>query len=470
MKLDHDACYRVFLARDRRYDGRLFIGVRTTGIYCRPICPAPSPKQINVSFYTSAAAAQEAGFRPCLRCRPEVSPDFAAWRGSSSTVVRALRLIEGGALDQMTAEGFASRLGVGARQLRRLFVEHVGAPPSAFAQSRRVHLAKQLIQETDLPMVEVAYASGYGSVRRFNEAFQLMFGRSPVALRRRPLGVAAPAGVLVLHLSFAPPYDWTAMMDMLARRAIAGVESVDQNRYRRTIHVGGAKGVVDVARVDDGRLRVDLRVAKLDALPEITARIRALFDLAADPLVLAKQLGGDPALSALMAARPGLRVPGHWDTFELTLRTIFGERLMRPPSQASMNAFVQAFGEPIPSPRDGLTHFFPTLERVRGADLSDVSMTSRQSVAIQAYVEATPVGAFAPIEEVTDRLSALPGFDREMAVSIATRLAEPTDDVSGLAADDVAKIDECRPWRAYAALQLLGADQRGHGGGLLHAA
>jgi AraC family transcriptional regulator of adaptative response / DNA-3-methyladenine glycosylase II len=379
-------------------------------------------------------------------------------------VVRALRLIEGGALDQMTAEDFASRLGVGARQLRRLFVEHVGAPPTAFAQSRRVHLAKQLIQETDLPMVEVAYASGYGSVRRFNEAFQLMFGRSPVALRRRPLGVAAPAGVLVLHLSFAPPYDWAAIMDMLARRAIAGVERVDPDRYRRTVDVGGARGVVDVARADDGRLRVELCVAKLDALLELTARIRALFDLAADPLVLAKQLGGNPAL----CARPGLRVPGHWDTFELAVRTIFGERLMRPPSQAPMSAFVQAFGEPAPSPRDGLTHFFPSVERVRGANLSDVSMTGRQSVAIQAYVEATPIGAFAPIEEATDRLSALPGFDREMAVSIATRLAEPTDDVSGLAADDVAKIDGCRPWRAYAAFQLLGAAH--DGGGLLHAA
>src|SRR5579863_1105437 len=308
MTLDHDACYRIFLARDRRFDGRVFVGVRTTGIYCRPICPAPPPRQCNVSFYPSAALAQEAGFRPCLRCRPEVSPDFAAWRGSSSTVLRALRLIQGGALDQMTAEDFASRLGVGARQLRRLFIEHVGAPPRAFAQLRRVHLAKQLIQETDLPMIEVAYASGYGSVRRFNEAFQLMFGRPPAAIRRRPIGLTAPAGVLSLQLSFAPPYDWRAMMDRLARRAIAGVECVEPNAYRRTIDVDGAKGAIDVARVDDGRLRVDLRVGRLDALPQIITRIRALFDLAADPLVLAEQLGGDAALSSLVTAKPGLRV------------------------------------------------------------------------------------------------------------------------------------------------------------------
>jgi AraC family transcriptional regulator of adaptative response / DNA-3-methyladenine glycosylase II len=367
MTLDHDACYRILLARDRRFDGRVFVGVRTTGIYCRPICPAPPPRQCNVSFYPSAALAQEAGFRPCLRCRPEVSPDFAAWRGSSSTVVRALRLIQGGALDQMTAEDFASRLGVGARQLRRLFIEHVGAPPRAFAQLRRVHLAKQLIQETDLPMIEVAYASGYGSVRRFNEAFQLMFGRPPAALRRRPIGLTAPAGVLSLQLSFAPPYDWRAMMDRLARRAIAGVERVEPNAYRRTIDVDGAKGAIDVARVDDGRLRVDLRVGRLDALPQIITRIRALFDLAADPLVLAEQLGGDAALSSLMSAKPGLRVPGCWDTFELIVRTIFGERLTRPPSPAMMREFVRAFGEPAPDSGDGLTHFFPSLRRIRGA-------------------------------------------------------------------------------------------------------
>jgi len=171
-----------------------------------------------------------------------------------------------------------------------------------------------------------------------------------------------------------------------------------------------------------------------------------------------------------MTARPGLRVPGHWDTFELVVRTIFGERLVRPPSHESISAFVQAFGEPAPSPRDGLTHFFPTPERVRGADLSGVSITIRQSIAIRAYVGATPIGSFAPIEEVVDRLSALAGFDREMAAAIATRLAEPTDDVSGLAADDAAKIDACRPWRAYAALQLLGAATPTVDGGLLHAA
>jgi AraC family transcriptional regulator of adaptative response / DNA-3-methyladenine glycosylase II len=475
MTLDHDACYRIFLARDRRFDGRVFVGVRTTGIYCRPICPAPPPRQCNVSFYASAALAQEAGFRPCLRCRPEVSPDFAAWRGSSSTVVRALRLIQGGALDQMTAEDFASRLGVGARQLRRLFVEHVGAPPRAFAQLRRVHLAKQLIQETDLPMIEVAYASGYGSVRRFNEAFQLMFGRPPAALRRRPIGAAAPAGVLSLQLSFAPPYDWMAMMDRLARRAIAGVECVEPNAYRRTIDVDGAKGAIHVARVDDGRLRVDLRVSKLDALPQIITRIRELFDLAADPLVLAEQLAGDPALSSLVTAKPGLRIPGCWDTFELIVRTIFGERLTRPPSSAMMREFVRAFGEPAPNSGDGLTHFFPSLGRIRGADLSSVAMTARQSDAIASYVEAalaqaTPVTAFAPIEETIDWLLALAGFDREMAVTIATRLGEPTDDVSGLAASHIARIDKCRPWRAYAALHLLEAGKLAVGEGLLDAA
>ena len=401
-----------------------------------------------------------------------MSPDFAAWHGSSGTVVRALRLIEGGALDQITAEDFASRLGLGARQLRRLFVEHIGAPPSAFAQLRRVHLAKQLIQETDLPMIEVAYASGYGSVRRFNEAFRLMFGRPPAALRKKAPGVSAP-GTLALHVSFAPPYDWTAMVETLGRRAIAGVERVDPDGYRRTVDVG-AKGAIHVAPADDGRLRVDLQIAKLDALPKITTRIRALFDLAADPLVLAEQLGANPALAPLVAARPGVRVPGHWDTFELVVRTLFGERLTRPACSESMSEFVLAFGEPAPNVGDGLTHFFPSLERLRGRDLSNRSIPTRQSIAIASYIEAAlrepnPIGGFAPIETTIDWLSALAGFDREMAVAIATRLGEPTDDVSGLTEGQIGQIEECRPWRAYAALHRFGGG-RSTAGGFQHAA
>src|SRR5258707_1848422 len=208
MDLDHDACYRAICTRDARFDGRLFVAVKTTGIYCRPICPARTPKFENVSFYPSAAAAQEAGFRPCLRCRPETSPDLAFWRGTSNTVSRALALIEAGGLDDADVEGLAERLGVGARQLRRLFHRHVGASPIAVAQTRRVLLAKQLIHETRLPMAEVAMAAGFGSVRRFNETFQQLYGRPPATLRRGSQPEAASAGAVSIRLPYRPPYDW----------------------------------------------------------------------------------------------------------------------------------------------------------------------------------------------------------------------------------------------------------------------
>ena len=248
MDMDRIACYRAISTRDARFDGRLFVGVKTTGIYCRPICPARTPNFANVSFYPSAAAAQQAGFRPCLRCRPETSPDLAFWRGTTNTVSRALALIEAGGLDEADVEGLANRLGVGARQLRRLFRQHVGASPVAVAQTRRVLLAKQLIHETSLPMAEVAMASGFNSVRRFNETFLQLFGRSPATLRRIRDKTRREAGALSVRLAYRPPYDWDAIVSFLAARAIPGVEVVSDNIYRRTIAIGDDHGVISVSR------------------------------------------------------------------------------------------------------------------------------------------------------------------------------------------------------------------------------
>ncbi len=228
MDLDHEACYRAVCQRDPRFDGRFFTGVKTTGIYCRPICPARTPRSENVTFYPTAAAAQEAGFRPCLRCRPETAPDLGAWRGTSNTVSRALAMIELGALDEASVDDLASRLGVGERQLRRLFHHHLGASPVAVAQTRRVLLAKQLIHESALPMTEIAFAAGFGSVRRFNETFRALFGRSPGELRRAhgPEISSASQGKIELLLRYQPPYDWPSILEFLRRRAIPGIERV----------------------------------------------------------------------------------------------------------------------------------------------------------------------------------------------------------------------------------------------------
>jgi AraC family transcriptional regulator of adaptative response / DNA-3-methyladenine glycosylase II len=313
MTLDHDACYRAVASRDARFDGRIFIGVKTTGIYCRPICPARTPKSENVVFFATAAAAQEAGFRSCLRCRPECSPDLAIWRGTSNTVSRGLALIEGGALDgdDASVDRLATRLGMGERQLRRLFQQHLGASPVTVAQTRRVLFAKQLIAETTMPLAHVALAAGFGSVRRFNAVFQKLYGRPPGKFRRAD---DARDSALVLTLPFAPPYDWDAMLRALAARSDAN-ETIENDVWRRRIALDGATGTVEVAMGDpaQGALRATIRFPAVAALPVIVRRIRRVFDLSADPIVIGKQLADDALLAPLVRQRPGLRMPGRWD-------------------------------------------------------------------------------------------------------------------------------------------------------------
>jgi AraC family transcriptional regulator, regulatory protein of adaptative response / DNA-3-methyladenine glycosylase II len=306
--LDQEACYRAVLTRDARFDGRFFGCVKTTGIYCRPVCPARTPKRENMVFVPTAAAAEEAGFRACLRCRPETAPDMGAWRGTSNTVSRALSLIEQGALDEGDVDALAGRLGVGERQLRRLFRQHLGAAPVSVAQTRRVLLAKALIQESDLSMAQVALASGFGSVRRFNETFQALYGRPPSALRRR--AERAGDGGVRLGLTYRPPYDWDAMFGALAARG----DRVEGRTWRRDLTrvVDGTNGFVTVTPGTPGRLDLCVEADDLKALPGVLARVRRVFDLSADPEAIAGDLSADLVLRPLVEARPGLRLPGAW--------------------------------------------------------------------------------------------------------------------------------------------------------------
>ncbi len=379
MDLDVDACYRAFRTRDPRFDGRLFAGVRTTRVYCRPICPAPMPKQENMAFFATAAAAQEAGFRPCLRCRPETAPEFAAWRGTSNTVSRALALIDRGALDDGGLDRLAERLGVGERQLRRLFRQHLGASPVSVAQTRRVLLAKQLIHETRLPMAEVALASGFGSIRRFNEIFQGLFDRPPGALRRATTADVSSRqhGEVTIRLGYRPPYDWAAMVAFLTARAIPGVEVVSNDRYARTIEIAGVHGIVVVEPAAGHALRVAMRFPRLSALPTIIARVRRVFDLAADPHAVNAQLATDPVLAPLVAARPGLRVPGAWDGFELAVRAVLGQQITVAAGVGLAGKLVTRCGPALAGSGlnvEGLTHVFPRPEHVASADLTALGM------------------------------------------------------------------------------------------------
>jgi len=484
MDLDDDACYRALSTRDPRFDGRFFVGVRTTGIYCRPICPARTPLRENVRFFRSAAAAQEAGFRPCLRCRPETSPDLGAWRGASNTVARALGMIEAGALDQADIEALAGRLGVGERQLRRLFRKHLGASPVAVAQTRRVLLAKQLIQETRLPMTEVAMAAGFGSVRRFNETFQQLYRRPPAALRRQGGGdVAAADGVRVL-LSYRPPYDWPAMLAFLATRAVPSVERVCGDVYERTLAAAGEAGVVRVRPATRNRLEVEVHFPRVSALALIIARVRRVFDLAADPVAIGAHLSRDPILAPLIAERPGLRVPGAWDGFEIAVRAILGQQITVAAARGLAGKIAAAYGEPLPPAlaREGLSRLFPTPERLAGADIAALGMPRARGEALGSLARAAAgdPAIFSPrrsLEEAVGALRRLPGVGDWTAQYIAMRElrepdAFPAADVGlmrALAAPGgrrptpaelAARAEAWRPWRAYAALHLWSQDAR----------
>ena len=389
MDMDDDACYRAIETRDHRFDGRLFVAVKTTGIYCRPFCPAPTPKRENVRFFHSAAAAQEAGFRPCLRCRPETSPDLAFWRGSSNTVSRALGLIEAGALDAANLETLAARLGVGGRQLRRLFRQHLGASPISIAQTRRILLAKQLIYDTRLPMTEVALAAGFGSVRRFNEIFQQLYRRPPGALRRK--GVAeAPVGTtdsVAVRLGYRPPYDWSAILAFLRARAIPGIEVVSSDRYARTIAIGGEHGVVVVEPAEGNASRRPFawqisgacrRSSRAFAVSSISPPIRwRLARISARTRYWRRLSQRDRACGSRCLGRIRTRRARHSRAADHRVRGNAARR------QAGL-----AFGEKLADPAaidQGLTHVFPTPGRLADADLAALGMPKARPTACRRW-------------------------------------------------------------------------------------
>ncbi|MBV9947242.1 MAG: helix-turn-helix domain-containing protein [Myxococcales bacterium] len=486
-RLDRDLCYRALSARDARFDGRIFVAVRTTGIYCRPICPARTPKLENVTFYASAAAAQSAGYRPCLRCRPESSPELAAWRGTSNTVSRAMMLIAEGALDGEDAdvEDLAQRLGVGGRQLRRLFQRHLGTSPIAVAQTRRLLFAKKLVHETTMPMAQVAHAAGFGSLRRFNDTFLRLYGRPPSELRRRrthaPRG--AGGGAITLSLSYVPPYDWPAMLRFFAARAIPGVERVDGEGYLRTIVLDGAHGTIAVAPSGSkpNALTATIRFPVVAALPGIVARVRRLFDLDADVRVIHAALERDPLLARLIERRPGLRVPGAWDPFELAVRAILGQQITVAAARGLAARLVAAHGTPLDHDAEapGLTHVFPAPAALARADLSRLGMPRARAAALGGCARAVAAEphffeATRSHDETVAALRGLPGVGDWTAQYIALRaLRDPdafpaTDSgiLRGAAGAGVrptpaalaARAEAWRPWRAYAAQHLWCAE------------
>ena len=482
--LDPEISYRALQTRDARFDGRLFVGVVSTGIYCRPICPARTPTREHCRFFSSSAAAQAAGFRACLRCRPEIAPELPAWRGTSNTVSRALALIADGFLDREdgTVEALAMRVGMGARQLRRLFDQHLGVAPVVLAQSRRLLFAKQLLHETRLPMTDVAIAGGFGSVRRFNHAFRSLYHRSPREIRRATTSASShlvtPAPV-VLQIPYRPPYDWDSMLHYLRARAIDGLEIVEEGLYRRTVTHEGLTGSVTIEhRPVNHCLLATICFPSVRALQAIVSRIRHQFDVAADIEAIAAHLSKDEALAPLIDARPGLRAPGCWDGFELAVRAVLGQQITVTAARRLGAALVDLWGEPLLDKEDRrLARTFPTAHCLATADLSRLGMPAARRATITALAQAasTNPNLFMPggsIDERVAQLRAIRGVGAWTAEYIALRAfrepdAFPATDLGLLrgathltgegtlkASSLSQRAEAWRPWRAYAAQYL----------------
>jgi AraC family transcriptional regulator, regulatory protein of adaptative response / DNA-3-methyladenine glycosylase II len=470
--LDTATCSRARYARDPRFDGRFFIGVLTTRIYCRPICPARPPKEENVRYFATAAAAAEAGLRPCLRCRPEASPGTPAWAGTSTTVSRALRLIAESALEDGGVETLSSRLGIGSRHLRRLFLQHLGASPVAVAQTRRLHFAKRLLNETSLPMHQVALASGFGSVRRFNACFQKIYGRAPSQLRKPPTRQSPTTrDEYRFSLRFRPPFCWEALLDFLRPRATPGVESVENRTYRRTFLLNGEPGWMEVAlNADAAALDVHIHYPQPRWLFLIVERVRVMFDLAADPDAFVRQLKRDPLLGPRIASKPGVRVPGCWDGFELAVRAVLGQQVTVRGATTLAGRLVREFGTQI-NGAPGLTHIFPTPEKLAVADVSHIGLPRARANTLRSLARAVADGklSFSAVinpEEFMANLREIPGVGDWTAQYVAMRAlsepdAFPSSDLGLLRAAGLpnprelqALAESWRPWRSYAAMYL----------------
>jgi AraC family transcriptional regulator of adaptative response / DNA-3-methyladenine glycosylase II len=525
MTLDFDTCYRAVVARDPRFDGRFFTGVTSTGIYCRPICPARTPARRNLRFFPHAGAAEAAGFRACRRCRPEASPGSPDWNARADLAARAVRLIADGYADEHGISGLARRLAVTDRHLRRLLLAELGATPIALARTTRLQTARRLLAETRMPVTEIAFASGFSSVRQFNASFQEVYAQPPSALRRLGgipggpdgSGQAAPDGTwLTLRLACREPFDGPALLGFLAARAIPGVEYVDGSRYVRAIRALGGPGVIELVappaspgpgerdrRRDragrggaarnavraagegaapntsgarPGQVLLRVRLTGLRGVGQVVSRCRKLFDLDADPQAIAAVLAADEVLAPLIAARPGLRVPGAYDGFELAVRAVLGQQVSVAAARTFAGRLAARYGTPLPvtgGPEPGaggpLTVLFPTPADLADADLSGLGLTTGRQATLRALAAACAAGRLsldvgADPEQSAARLAELPGIGPWTAAYILMRAGRDPDAFPGTDLGlrramerlgcEPGRPDRWRPWRAYAAMHL----------------
>ena len=468
MQLDPESCYEALISRDARFDGLVYVGVSSTGIYCRLICNSRRPLKRNCTFFANAAAAEQAGFRPCLRCRPEIAPGNALVDSPNRVAVALGRRIEDGALDEISVCGLAAQMGISERHLRRVIQQEYGVSPNRLLETQRLLSAKLLLTDTTMSVTDIAFASGFASVRRFNDAFKTGYRLNPSQFRR---GVARErtTGQFVFDLAYRPPLDWEALLHFLERRLYAGVESITQSSYARTVSASGHAGWIRVRpSLRRHALSVEVAPQLARAIPGVLTRVRRLFDLRAQPERIAQRLG------ELALLCPGLRLPGAFDGYEVAIRAVLGQQISVKAATTLAGRFAATFGERVKTPFAELQLSMPTPQRVARASVDaimKIGVTSARARTILAVSRAMALDPYlldpgADVERAIQRLKALPGIGEWTAQYLAMRAfawpdAFPATDLGirkALGLDDERKIlahaEIWRPWRAYAAMHL----------------
>jgi AraC family transcriptional regulator of adaptative response / DNA-3-methyladenine glycosylase II len=478
MLLDHNSCYEALAARDSRFDGVLYVGVKTTGVYCRPVCPARTPRSDRCRFFANAAAAENAGFRPCLRCRPELAPGNAIIDSGPRIASSAAQRIEAGALNEAGIDELAAEFGMSSRQLRRVVKRELGVTPTELAQTQRLLLAKQLLTDSALPAIEIAFASGFSSVRQFNAIFRERYGLSPTALRRSQSSRAA-GEALTIRLGFRPPMAWSWLLKFLAGRAIPGVELVEDNRYWRAIQIGQGKGEskgwIAVERAEGANaLRVEVSMSLARRLPSLLARVKYLFDLDAHPQLIEARLSKDKRLNEAAPWRSGLRLPGAFDGFEMAMRAVLGQQISVAAARTIAGRITEAFSDRVETPNPRLNRASVSaanLSQAGVADLTRLGLTGKRAECLIGLARAVAGGDVSlepggDAEATIERLKQLPGIGDWTAHYIAMRAlrwpdAFPHSDLGlrkALGETSSKRILEIaenwRPWRAYALMRL----------------
>lgn len=469
MNLQPDLCYQALLARDRRFDGLFFVAVRSTHIYCRPVCTVKPPLSKNCTFYVNAASCERDGYRPCLRCRPELAPGNASVDSRSRLVSRAIHRIEDGALSTDSIEQLALELGVTSRHLRRVFESEIGVTPVQYVQTQRLLLAKRLLTDTALPITQIAMASGFQSVRRFNALFVERYRLNPSNLRRALWSKPISSDTFICQLSFRPPYDWQSILSFLGARACTGVEFIDEHKYMRTVVIDDVVGWLSITpSAKQYALEVTLSSSLAPKFLQVLARLKRLFDLQARPELIEQQLG------ALATNHPGLRVPGACDSFEVAIRAILGQQVSVKAASVLAGRLAKKFGREINTPYPELYLLTPqarALASARVEEISELGVMPARSQTIISFAKNYASGNLnlqpgADYESTVAKLTSLPGIGEWTAAYIAMRClaypdAFPHDDLGikkalGLSSKKalLLEAEKYRPWRAYAAMHM----------------